>query len=455
MNKIYRGLLKVVLFAVAALGLSSKAQPAAPSDAEIKQRLSRFVGDKKKPPGVAVGLIDAKGVRVFVDGKTDAKDGKPVDGDTIFEIGSISKTFTAIVLQDMVDHKELALDDPIGKFLPASVTTPSRNGKQITLLDLATQSSGLPRLPDNMTMLTRVSSNPYADYGPKQLYEFLSGYQLKRDIGSKYEYSNIGFGLLGHVLELKAKTNYEGLLIDRICRPLKMENTRITLSEEMKERLAPGHDAAGLVTSNWDFQVIAGAGAIRSSVNDMLRFLAASMGATNTPLNATIARAEEPRRDAGGLGRRIGLAWHINSDGVIWHNGGTGGYRSFLGFSKTAGRGVVVLANSASANADALGAEIIGPTQSHSPVKVDPATYDQYVGKYKLAPQAVFTITREGDSLYAQLTGQDRFEVFPEAENAFFYKIVDAQLTFHKNGAGKIDHLILHQNGVDQKAPKE
>lgn len=448
--------LKSALFlSFTTIALAANAQPTAPTDTEIRQRLHRFIGDKKKPPGVAVGLIDRDGSRVFVAGKTDAKDGKPVDGDTVFEIGSITKTFTAIVLQDMVDHHELSLDDPIGKFLPASVKTPSRNGKQIMLLDLATQSSGLPRLPDNMSLFTRASANPYADYGTKQLYEFLSSYKLQRDIGTQYEYSNLGFGLLGHILELKAKTNYEALVLDRICRPLKMDSTRISLTPQLKERLAPGHDAAGNVTGNWDFQVIAGAGAIRSSVNDMLKYLAASMSATNTPLKDTIARTEEPRRDAGEFERRIGLAWHINTDGIIWHNGGTGGYRSYLGFSKKSGRGVVILANSATANTDALGLEILGPAKTHSAIQTDPAKFDQYVGKYQLAPGAIITISRVGDSLFAQLTGQSRFEVFPEGEDAFFFKVVDAQLTFHKNAAGRIGYLVLHQNGADQKAPRE
>jgi serine-type D-Ala-D-Ala carboxypeptidase/endopeptidase len=446
---------RAALLGIVGTSLNVTAQPAAPADNEIKQRLHGFVGDKKKPPGVAVGLIDAHGSRIFVDGKTDAKEGRAIDADTMFEIGSVTKTFTAIVLEDMVDHKELALDDPIGKFLPPSVTTPTRNGKQITLIDLATQSSGLPRLPDNMSLFTRVSANPYADYGPKQLYEFLSGYKLQRDIGSQYEYSNLGFGLLGQILALRAGTNYEALVIDRICRPLKMESTVISLTPQLKERLAPGHDASGNVTSNWDFQAIAGAGAVRSSIRDMVKFLAASMGVTNTGLRQTIARTEEPRRDAGGMGRRIGLAWHIDTDGVVWHNGGTGGYRSFVGFSKNTGRGVVVLANSAAADTDSLGRRIIGSARTHTIVKIDPATFDQYVGKYKLAPGVIIAISREGDALFAQLTGQNRFEIFPEGEGEFFFKVVDAQLTFHKKAAGNIDHVVLHQNGVDQKAARE
>ncbi len=430
------------------------AQPEPLADVEIKQRLAKFIGPKKKTPGVAVGLIDGRGgSRILTAGKFDTKDTNSITGDTIFEIGSITKVFTATVLEGMVDHGELKLDDPIGKFLPSSVRTPSRNGKEITLLDLATQSSGLPRLPDNMSVLQRLSSNPYKDYGPKQMYEFLSGYKLKRDIGSKYEYSNLGVGLLGHILELKAGTNYEALVIDRICRPLKMESTGVTLSPSLKSRLAPGHDAGGEIVDNWDFQALAGAGALRSSVNDMLKFLAANMGVARTSLNDTLSRCQEPRRDIES-GRKIGLAWHINTDGVIWHNGGTGGYRSFLGFSKKTGRGVVVLANSTAADTDGLGLTILGPAAIHTITRFDPPAFDQYAGKYQLAPGVIITISREAEHFFAQLTGQDRFEIFPESQADFFFKVVDAQLTFHKDGAGKITHLVLHQNGLDQKAPK-
>src|SRR5438105_1535470 len=363
--------LSLILLTASPIGVS--AQPSAPMDAQIQNRLAKFVGGKKKAPGVAVSLIDQNGSRVFTAGQFDAKDSKPIDGDTIFEIGSITKVFTATVLQDMVDRGELKLDDPIGKFFPTSVKTPTRKGKQITLLDLATQSSGLPRLPDNLSIFKRVSSNPYNEYGPKQLYAFLSDYKLSRDIGAKYEYSNVGVGLLGHILELKAGTNYEGLIVERICVPLKMTSTRIALGPDLKARLAPGHNDSGEIIENWDFQALAGAGALRSSVNDMLKFLAANMGLTNQTgadskgsqrrqgLYAAMAKAQEPRRDVE-LGRRIGLCWHVNTDGVTWHNGGTGGYRSFMGFSKKLGRGVVVLANSGAAETDGLGLTILGPT---------------------------------------------------------------------------------------------
>lgn len=136
---------------------------------------------------------------------------------------------------------------------------PTRNGRQITLLDLATHTSGLPRLPDNFS--PKNADNPYADYTVEQMYAFLSGYTLPRDIGATYEYSNLGSGLMGHLLARNDGTNYEALVLERICRPLGMTNTQVVLTPGLKARLATGHNAAGERVSNWDLPTLAGAGA--------------------------------------------------------------------------------------------------------------------------------------------------------------------------------------------------
>jgi len=140
----------------------------------------------------------------------------PLNGDTIFEIGSISKVFTSLLLADMVNRKEVALDDPAAKYLPEHVRMPERSGKAITLLDLSTHRSGLPRVPGNLN--PKDPTNPYADYSVDDLYQFLSGYTLPRDPGSEVEYSNLGGGLLGHILAHRAGTDYESLIRSRIAR---------------------------------------------------------------------------------------------------------------------------------------------------------------------------------------------------------------------------------------------
>lgn len=209
---------------------------------------------------------------------------QPPDEDAIFEIGSVTKVFTTLVLAEMVLRGEVALDDPAQKYLPSSLQMPAWRGQEITLFHLATHTSSLPRLPGNLWKTTKDYANPYANYQVSDMYEFLSGYKLKRPIGSRVEYSNLGMGLLGHILGLVAGKSYEELVSERILRPLGMNHTSIALSPEQQGRLAPGHTSRGKVTANWDIPTLAGAGALRSTVGDLLRFVAASMNCATGPL---------------------------------------------------------------------------------------------------------------------------------------------------------------------------
>jgi serine-type D-Ala-D-Ala carboxypeptidase/endopeptidase len=308
-------------------------------DAGLKNILKERIDTARAGVGIVVGIIDEKGTRIISHGTFSRTSSTPVDGDTIFEIGSITKAFTGELLAEMASKGEVKLDDPVTKFLPASVKVPERDGKKITLLDLATQHSGLPRLPDNMSPAD--GANPYADYTVEQMYAFLSGHTLTRDIGSKYEYSNLGVGLLGHALALKAGKSYEALVMERLCKHLGMANTSITLTKEAQQKLAKGHSKLGKPVANWDLPTLAGAGALRSSVNDMLKFVSANMKLDNASLKAAFEASHKAQREVGS-GTKIGLGWHIYTRygaEIIWHNGGTGGYRSFAGFDKQRQRG--------------------------------------------------------------------------------------------------------------------
>lgn len=528
-----------------------------PSDAEILTILQQRVDQYKKSVGIVVGVINEDGSRVISYGRLSQESDRKPDGDTVFEIGSITKVFTAILLADMVERGEVKLDDPISKFLPQSVKVPTRNGKEITLRDLATHTSGLPRLPSNFA--PKDANNPYADYTVEQMYAFLSNYTLSRDIGVKYEYSNYGAGLLGHILALKAGTDYETLVKTRICDQLTMRSTRIQLPPDLRARLATGHDGDLKVAANWDIPTLAGAGALRSTVNDLLKFLAANLGLTKTALFPALEKTHLAQQNAGAPGVEVGLGWHIyNKHGaqIVWHNGGTGGYHSFIGFDKKKRLGVAVLSNSIN-NIDDIGLHLLesayplykervaikvdpkildayvgvyqlnadtfvtvtkitdrlflqptgglkreirpesetdffiqganvhltfvkdaagkvthmvlyqsdGTKQSapktdkpapeeRKAITLDPKVYDAYVGQYELAPGLIFTISKEENRLMAQLTGQPKFELFPESETKFFYIVVDAQITFVKDEAGKVTHLILHQFGLNQPAKK-
>jgi len=447
----------------------SAPQTAMPSDSEIRQILVDRIDVQKQSVGIVVGVIGPDGRRVIAYGHLEKGDPRPLNGDTIFEIGSATKVFTSLLLAYMVQRSEVGLDDPVAKYLPPGVKMPERNGRSITLIDLATHTSGLPRLPTNL--MPKDPANPYADYSVEQLYQFLSTYQLTRDIGSQYEYSNLGGGLLGHVLARRARMDYEALVRSRICDPLGMNSTRITLTPEMKARLAAGHNAALQSVENWDSPTLPGAGALRSTANDLLTFLAANLGYTKSPLAPAMAAMLKVRRPTGQPGLEIALGWHIlttNGKEIVWNNGGTGGYRSFLGFDPKARIGVVVLSNTFTAiGIDDIGRHLLdasvplmkppsdaSKSKEHKEVTVDTKLFDGYVGRYQFAPNIIMTVTRDGDHLFAQLTGQPKAEIFPEGERDYFYKVVDAQITFVTDTQGRATELILHQNGFDQHAKR-
>ena len=325
-------------------------------EAELLALLKTRV-DAGKNVGIVAGTIDTDGKPVIAPYGNAGPDALPLDADSVFEIGSITKVFTAILLADMADRGEVALDDPIAKYLPSNMRVPERSGRKITLIDLSTQTSGLPRLPDNLKPAD--PRNPYVDYTVERMYEFLSRHELRRDPGAEFEYSNFGVGLLGHVLALRAGKSYERLVKDRILDPLDMDHTAITLTPWMKTHLARGHNTAGAVVMNWDVGVLAGAGALRSTMHDMLKFARANLQ-TRGRLQQVMQRTHAVRAPATNAAF-IAMNWIVrrsNGQEVVWHNGGTGGYRTWMGLDKQKGLAAVVLTNSAHGGDD-LGFELL------------------------------------------------------------------------------------------------
>ena len=519
-------------------------------------------------PSISIGYIDEHGPRYYSFGNK-SKDGDPIDEHSIYEIGSISKVFTGILLADMVAKELVSLDDPIASHLPEDVHVPTFNGKSITLAHLSDHTSSLPRMPDNFDPADR--SNPYADYTVEQLYEFLSSVELNREIGSEYEYSNYAQGLLGHILALKADVSYEELLFNVITEPLGLSETKVTLDDKMQANLAIAHNN-GVEVSNWDIATLTGAGGIRSSAHDMTRFLAANLGLIASPLRNAMDLSHTVRHDKGGNGS-VGLGWHIidhNDAEYVAHGGATGGYRAFAAIDKKARKGVVVLTNS-TRGADDIARYIMDPTseldeikrdaalamkkvidedglekaeEAYQSIKADPAyefnesafnnlgyeympddldaalfifelnikehpeafnTYDSYaealrnqsiafykksielnpgnengyemlkqmgvdlkqeditvsediletyVGNYQLAPTFFIEITRDENRLFAQATGQDKFELFPSSESEFYLKVVEARIEFYENEEGFVDSLTLFQGGQEMPGKK-
>jgi len=436
---------------------------AAPSDAEIRNVLADRIDVQKQGVGIVIGVIEPRGRRIVAYGALEKGDKRPLDGNTLFEIGSITKVFTALLAADMAQRGELKLDDPIAKYLPSTVKIPERNGRQIAIVDLATHTSGLPRMPSNF--LPKDPENPYVDYSVDELYSFLSSYELHRDIGVKFEYSNLGFGLLGQVLARRAGMDYEKLVVTRICDPLGMKSTRITLSEPLRKRFAAGHSADLVTVSAWDIPTLAGAGALRSSANDLLIFLAAMMDYTDNPLAAAQKATLSISRPTGGPFMDSAMGWGIDTRGggeIIWKNGGTGGYRTFIGYSPKTRVGIVALSNTSTGEGvDDIGLHLLDarfplsvPEGSPSELSLDTKVLDRYVGSYELFANFILTVTREGSQLFMQGTNQPRGAVYPKSNVEFFSKIVDAQITFETATQEQATALLLHQGGRDQHAQR-
>jgi CubicO group peptidase (beta-lactamase class C family) len=320
------------------------------------------------------------------------------DADTVFEIGSITKTFTGILLAQQVERGEMKLDDRVSKFLPEGWSL-SKAASEVTLQHLTTHTSGFPRLPDNLLGPTSAvgmlfGGDPYRSYSEEEFREALATVELNFDPGSSREYSNLAVGLLGFVLATHKGTDYETLLKREICEPLGMDRTVITNTPWHEEHLAPGYRGAlqagpatlALGSSPWQLpNHLAGAGGIRSTGSDMLKYLKANMGLIHTPLDAAIRRSHQELYQEY-PGRAMGMNW-IRSKGpstaqpILWHNGGTGGYMSYLGFTEDGQFGVVVLSN-ASESVDDLGVGILESlVREFSDVK--PVTKDGYA---KIAP---------------------------------------------------------------------
>ena len=308
------------------------------------------------------GALDRASIAV-IDGDTVAYAHFGASDDTTYEIGSITKTFTGTVLADMVRRGEVGLDDPVARYLPAGVRVPSLNGRAITLLDLATHTSGLPRLPTGY--VPPDPANPYAGFAAEHLYAFLGRYALEREPGSKFEYSNLGMGLLGHALARAAGAkSFQALVARRVLRPLGLSMTAYGRAGALAPWMTRGHDRQGALAPPFDVAVLAGGGGLNSTAADLLTYLEANIGEPKSPLERAMRDARRgrhvPRR-----GIQVGLGWMTMTRGpltLVGHNGGTAGYSTYVAFDPATRAGVVVLANSGDFDyADKIGRELLDP----------------------------------------------------------------------------------------------
>lgn len=299
--------------------------------------------------GICVAFIKDGKTTTYSYGEVKKGEKQLPDADkTFFEIGSISKTFTGILLADEVVKGKMSLDDPINKYLPDSIGKMAYKDVPITLKTLSNHSSGFPRLPMNLYKKGDVANNPYQNYDAGRMFSYLKTYKPFREVGVNYEYSNFAVGLLGTILAQQNQISYEELLLQKICKPLKLKNIKISLDAVDKTNFAQGYDEKGKAASAWDLNMLAGAGGIRSTTNDMAKYVEANMTKAPKQLQEAVDLSHKVTFENGQ--NIVGLGWHITKrkeNTIYQHSGGTGGFRTFVGFDKERQIGVVVLSNSA------------------------------------------------------------------------------------------------------------
>jgi serine-type D-Ala-D-Ala carboxypeptidase/endopeptidase len=440
---------KIALFGVG-IWVTTFAMANPPAD--IQNRLDAFA--LGTAGGVSVAWVDSDGTAFFQAGAFSRGDPRPITPDTQFELGSVTKVFTALLLAESERLGKVSRLDPAAKYLMPADDPDQAALAKITLLSLTTHTAGLPRMPSNFGSGAG-NPDPYAGYDRPKLVDAFRSAGLAASVGKGMNYSNFGAAVLGEALASAWGTTYEDALRTHVLTPLGMNATSLGMAGSPPPAgLAPGH-AAGKTVPNWTFQAFAAAGALRSSARDMAIFLSAGLGKGDRPLSAAFDATFQPQFPAEEVGGHIGLGWMLADNAeplVIWHNGATAGSHSFVAFNREKGAAVAILAN-VQKGPEALGFELLGAKPPQP--KVEPvADAASYVGHYPLSPAFAIDVTEANGGLRLQATGQPMLGLREIAPDHFAVVGVPAEISFERDAAGKITGLILHQNGRDMPAPK-
>lgn len=285
------------------------------------------------------------------------------DDTTRFEIGSITKVLTVLAAQCLVGQGTWRWSDAVWPLLPTDIRPGTDDGTTLDML--ATHTAGLPRLPDSWLARLDSAADPYAALTPTDVFAaYASGEGRTPWARAKEDYSNLGMGLLGHLMERRTGETYDALVQRLILRPLGMTNTSIALTPEQARQLVPGRDPDGKVSAPWTFGALAGAGAYRSTIEDMVTLLRAAVDMTPVP-HLDWRATWTPRPSASGA--MVARGWQLDDISgrlvgirrIVWHNGGTGGFSSWIGFDPERRIGAVVLAARSSEDVDGLGIELL------------------------------------------------------------------------------------------------
>lgn len=401
--------------------------------------------------GFVIAQVDGDRVSYAATGAVAPQAGLPPE-QIEFEIGSITKLFTGLLLAQATVEGKASPYDPIAKWLPTDLQLDPKVGA-ITLAQLSTHTSGLPSLPTNFQPANL--SDPYADYDVAKLYAFLQSYHPAAPAPQPADYSNVGVGLLGHILTRIYGESYADLVREKITGPLGMHDTVIDLSPDQTARFAVPH-SGGMAVSPWALDALAGAGALRSTAADLVKFVRALMQ-PGGPLARAWAIARQPRAPFGRSGH-IGLGFMIASrDGhdVYNHSGGTGGFRSYLEFVPDTGQATILLLNNDTIEPATIVMALHRKPEQRLKDTAQTITTEElpaYTGVYAIDDRARFTVLIHKGQLLIRLTGQPFHPVTYGGHDLFFAKSVGAEFRFARDPDGHVASVTLHQHGRDTPA---
>ena len=453
--------------AAALLGATARAARGQAAPADGDPAIDRLLAARVRVQGVGLvgAVVDVDRVRVGAAGTRRAGTDLVPTADTLVEYGSITKTFTALLLADAVLRRELALADPVEAVLPDGLTLRDRAGSPLTWADLATHRSGLPRLPGNLRDPT--GADPY-DYSRTELWTFVRGWKPERARDEQWAYSNLGYGLLAEALALRAGRSYAALLDERVLRPLGLAGMSLALRDGPVAGLLPGHDASGRPVPNWRFDALAGAGALVGSVRALARYAQAALGLFDHPLREAFRLALTPRAEGPSAHNPVGLAWlfgPLNGRRVANHDGATGGFSTSLFLDPERRRAALVLAH-AQVGINDLALHLLDPAvplrdlsaeqrqRERAAASVPAEQLRPLAGSYALNAQLRIHVRERDGRLFAQATGQGEFELFAIDARRFFARV--AALEMHFDGdRGVPASLRLHQAGQTLRFVRE
>lgn len=422
--------------------LSIAAAEARGSDFDVQAWIDEQVASNSVLAATVAHLKDGR-VRHYAAGTlTPGSDTLP-DADTQFQIGSITKAFTNLLLAEMVEQGKVGYDTTIGDILDDEIAFANPAVAEITLLQLATHTSGLPRLPVNLTSTD--PADPYKGYDDKLLLAGVASSRSRQPLGNHYTYSNFGVGLLGYLLGVVHGGGYEAALAERIVEPLGLERTGF----ETADGSAAGF-RNGRVVVDWTIESLAGAGALRSTANDLMRVALIMLGLDDSPLAHDLAADRAIESPATGFD--VTRVWHVASSGagkIYWHNGGTGGFWSFLGWRPDTAEAVAILV-SGDPDPTPIGMQWL----EAEPPDPDPVDIDETLfGQYELSPDFGVGVFEKGGMLFTQATGQTPFQLSPVGDDWYAIGLVDASIRFVR-ADGEVVAVELAQNGMLQRAEK-